>query len=141
MIMKRRKFLALAGVGGLMAALVSGKFFSTTFEDSVVHAIKRELDFLNLDEKGLTSFARDFAIGKARNYQLIIKGYSLLGISSSHSGKIHHLVSTYMLSSDFFLNKMDEKRIIRYVGLYDPYLRPCAHPFSALRDENNTAPV
>jgi len=27
---------------------------------------------------------------------------------------------------------MDEKRAIKYVGLYDPYLRPCQNPFSSL---------
>ena len=67
---------------------------------------------------------------KDRNYKFTMKGYSLFGINSAKSGKVHQLVTAYLLSSDFFQNKMDEKRTIKYVGLYDPYSRPCSHPFS-----------
>jgi hypothetical protein len=39
------------------------------------------------------------------------------------------LVSTYLLSSDFFLNGADESRKINYVAYYDP-MRPCQNPFA-----------
>jgi hypothetical protein len=128
--MKRRKFLALAGIGGAIAAIASFRFITSPFENVAKGIIKSELDYLKLDEEGLDKFVSDYTKLKDRNYKLTMKGYSLFGINSAKSGKVHQLVSAYLLSSDFFQNNMDEKRTIRYVGLYDPYSRPCSHPFS-----------
>ena len=134
--MKRRKFLTIAGLGALIGAVGSDKFMATTFETSTARLIKEELAFLQLDDDGVRAFTRDYAKLKRNEFKVIVKGYSFLGISSSQSGKIHHIVSTYLLSSDFFINKMDEKRVIKYVALYDPYRRPCVHPFSHLQMGN-----
>lgn len=128
--MKRRKFLIAAGAGTLLAALATGKFLTTSFEDSAETLIRRELGFLKLDDAGIKAFAADYANAKDRLYKMTVKGYSFLGIDSHQSGKIHELVSSYLLSTDFFANRMDELRVIKYMGLYDPYLRPCAHPFT-----------
>lgn len=128
--MKRRKFLAIAGVGGVLAAFASFKFITDPFDKVAKGIIKAELDYLELDEAGLDQFVAEYSKLKDRNYKLTMKGYSLFGINSTRSGKVHQLVSAYLLSSDFFQNKMDEKRVVKYVGLYDPYSRPCAHPFS-----------
>jgi hypothetical protein len=59
-----------------------------------------------------------------------MRGYSFFGINASQSGKVNQLLTAYLLSTDFFTNKMDESKTIKYVGLYNPYTRPCAHPFS-----------
>ena len=128
--MKRRKFLTIAGVGAFITALASGKFLTTSFEESAVRIIRHELDFLKLDEEGLNTFIRDYSALKDRNYKLIVKSYGLLGIGSQRSGKIHQMLTTYLLSTDFFVNKMDQSRVIKYVGIYDPYIRPCTHPFT-----------
>ncbi len=131
--MKRRKFLTVAGIGGAIAALASFKFFTTSFEHAAVALIKEDLDFLILDQEGVEKFVYEHAKNKNRIYKLSLKGYQFLGVSSSRSGKIHQLVSNYLLSTDFFLNKMDETRIVKYVGFYSPYLRPCSHPFSHIQ--------
>lgn len=128
--MKRRKFLTIAGIGGAIAAFATGKFFTTTFESSIAGLVRDELGFLNLDEEGLDRFARDYAKTASRKFKIIVKGYNLLGIGASQSGKVHHIVSSFLLSSDFFTNKMDEKRVVKYIALFDPYLRPCTHPFA-----------
>jgi hypothetical protein len=128
--MKRRKFLAIAGVGGVLAALASFKFITLPFESVAKRIIISELDYLKLDEEGLDKFVADYTKLKDRNYKLTMKGYSLFGINSAKSGKVHQLVSAYLLSTDFFQNKMDQTRTVKYVGLYDPYTRPCSHPFS-----------
>lgn len=133
--MKRRKFLTIAGIGGAIAAVASGKFLTTTFESSVAGLIRDELGFLRLDEEGLNKFANDYSRTASRKFKIIVKGYNLLGIGASKSGKVHHIVSTYLLSSDFFINKMHEKRVIKYIALFDPYLRPCAHPFSYFQNK------
>ena len=39
------------------------------------------------------------------------------------------LVSTYLLSTDFFWNGSDESRTVNYVAYYDPN-RPCHNPFA-----------
>ena len=138
--MKRRKFLTIAGIGGVIAAVASGKFLTTSFEDSISSLIQDELSFLKLDEQGLKDFSNDYALTVSRKFKLIVKGYSLLGISAQRSGKVHHLVSTFLLSSDFFINRMDESRVIKYVALFDPYLRPCTHPFSHLQNGDAKLP-
>lgn len=129
--MKRRKFLTIAGIGALVTAIASGRFLSMPFEDSAASIVRKQLDYLKLDEEGLNRFAKEYSIAKDRKYKLTLKGYNLLGIDASQSGKIHQMVTTYLLSTDFFANGMDESRTIKYLAMYDPYLRPCAHPFSA----------
>jgi hypothetical protein len=136
--MKRRTFLTIAGIGSAVAAFASFKFFTTPFDKSAQAIIEEELPFLKLDPEGIAAFLKDYDKGRDRLYQWTIKGYGLLGITSAQSGKIHQLVSNYLLSTDFFQNKMDESRVIRYVALYDPYLRPCAHPFSHLQYPEET---
>ena len=120
----------MAAVGSGMIALGSARFLTTSFQEAAERLITRELHFLTLDPAGVRNFVRDYAKSKDSRYKLILKGYSLVGISSSQSGKIHQLVTNYLLSTDFFSRNMDESRVIHYVGLYDPYLRPCSHPFA-----------
>ena len=128
--MKRRKFITIAGISGVaMAAIGTLKFFTTPFEGAAFRLIIAELGFLKLDHSGVKKFVTAYAENKDRRYKWAVKGYQLLGIRSANSGKVHQLVSTYLLSTDFFRNEMDESRVIRYVGLYDPYQRPCANPF------------
>lgn len=131
--MKRRKFFTLAAVGTGIITLGSTAFLVTPFEDAVETLIARELNFLKLDPAGVRRFVQDYGKSKDRRYKLIVKGYSLAGITSSQSGKIHQLVSTYLLSTDFFSNNMNQERVINYVGIYDPYVRPCTHPFTHRR--------
>lgn len=137
--MKRRRFLITAGLGGAVVALTFGKFFTTPFEEAAEIIIRRELYFLRLDGQGLKNFAADYSAAKHRNYKLIVKGYSLIGISAAQSGKVHQLVSQYLLSTDFFRNRMDESRLIKYLALYNPYTNPCAHPFSAAQHPDSNA--
>lgn len=120
----------IAGAGTVITALASAKFLTTSFEDSAEHLIRKELKFLKVDDEGIRAFVKDYGAARDRYYKLVLKSYSMLGIDSSQSGKVHQLVSTYLLSTDFFLNRMDESLVVKYVGLYDPYLRPCTHPFA-----------
>lgn len=136
--MKRRKFLTLAGIGSAFMAVASLKFFTTSFDNAAVALIKGELEFLKLDPEGVIKFVQEHAKNKNRSYKLTLKGYHFLGVSSSKSGKIHQLVSNYLLSTDFFLHKMDETRVVKYVGFYDPYIRPCTHPFSHIQYPEQT---
>jgi hypothetical protein len=128
--MKRRKFIALSTLAGLAAGITSFRFITKSFEEAAADLIRKEVPYLKLDEEGLQKFVSDFSKRKDTRYRFTMRGYSFLGIDSSQSGKVNQLVTAYLLSSDFFSKGMDETRTIKYVGLYDPYLRPCAHPFS-----------
>jgi hypothetical protein len=128
--MKRRKFLTIAGIGSAVAALTSFKFISTSYEEAAVTIIEKELSFLKLEREGIEKFIADYSKTKNSGYRLAIRGYSFFGVKASQSGKVNQLVTGYLLSTNFFVNKMDEKREVKYVALYDPYARPCSHPFS-----------
>jgi hypothetical protein len=128
--MKRRKFLAIAGIGGLFASLVSFRFVNTSFEEAAEKLIVKELDFLNLDRSGVRKFVNEYAKSTNSRYRLTMKGYSFMGLNADQSVKVNQLINAYLLSTDFFTNKMDESRVVKYVELYNPYLRPCANPFT-----------
>lgn len=131
--MKRRNFLTIAGIG-VVASAVSLKFFTEPFEHAAVAMITKELKFLKLDRKGVEQFVEAYSQNKDEFYKLTMKSYRVIGVRASQSGKIHQLVSLYLLSTDFFMHKMDESRIIKYVSLYNPFIKPCCHPFSHLQD-------
>ena len=126
--MKRRKFLTIAGLGGLLAGVGA---FGFAFQNAVERIIVSELSFLKLDKEGVARFVADYTKSMPSKSKLMLKGYSFLGVSTRKSQKINNLINAYLLSTDFFMNKMDEGRTIKYIGLYDPYQRPCAHPFSS----------
>lgn len=128
--MNRRTVLTIAGVAGGIAALSSVGLLSADFESAVARVLKRHLGFLKLDREGLHKFAVDFAQTQGDRYKMAVVAYSFLDIKPTQSEKIRYLISQYLLSTDFFPNKMNEAREVKYIGLYDPYRRPCAHPFA-----------
>lgn len=136
--MKRRKFLTIAGLGG---ALLGAGAFAFTFQNAVERIIINELSFLKLDKDGVARFVADYTKSMPSKAKLMLKGYSFLGLSTRKSQKINSLVNAYLLSTDFFMNKMDESKTIKYIGLYDPYQRPCAHPFSSSQYPSEVAGI
>jgi hypothetical protein len=127
--MNRRNFIVTGILGG--AAAITGLCFASwTFETAAAGLITKHLPFLTIDKKGLQQFVKDFSQRKNASYRIAIKGYSLLNLGPERSGKIELLISTFLLSTDFFQNGAREDSIVRYVGLYDPHSRPCNHPFA-----------
>ncbi|SRR5690606_4079686 len=128
--MKRRSFL-LIGAGGLFgAAAISLRLASKSFEESGAAIIKRELPGLKLADEGIRRFMADYGKLKDDNFKRTIQLYRVLGVNAQRSGKVHELVTQYLLSTDFFVRGMDERKVVRYVSYYNPYQRPCSHPFS-----------
>jgi hypothetical protein len=128
--MNRRLFLTLAGAGTALAAIPGMAFISAPYEKSVKGLILKELSYLKIDEAGLEQFVQDFSISKNNDYRLKIRGLYIARIKANQSRTVEDLVKAYLLSTDFFSNKMDEQKTVNYLGLYDPYKRPCANPFS-----------
>ncbi len=137
--MKRRKFLTIAGIGGLLVGTFSFRFFSESFEEAGAKIIRRELPFLQLDPEGVWNYMEAYGRTQDDGYKRAIRLYRLIGVDSTRSGKVHQLVSHYLLSTDFFIKGGDESRLVRYYRLYNPYVAACAHPFSHLRFPDNTA--
>lgn len=136
--MNRRKFLKITGLSGAAILAVPGiGYITTSVQDAAVGIIKNELHYLHLEEAGIEQFVADYYrnhyINQNFSAKLKIRSYYYFHVKPEKSYMVQELVDNYLLSTDFFLNKMDESREVKYVGLYHPYQRPCAHPFSALQ--------
>jgi hypothetical protein len=130
--MQRRKFLTLLSLGVTAAVVPTIGFSSVSTKKAAVGIIMNEFSYLTLDEQGVEQYV-DAYFKYDRftpHLDVKLKSYYLLGVKSNRSSIIDSLAKKYLLSTDFFLNKMDESRTIKYVGFYNPYQFPCANPFS-----------
>ena len=134
--MRRRNFLKVAGLGTAAVALPTVGAYSTPLEKTTADIIMNQFSFLKLDKKGVQQFVADYyqLEGTSRSpiARLKMKLYDVFKVSSDRSQLVRGITTLYLVSSDFFQNKMDESRIVRYKGIYNPYKTPCANPFSSL---------
>ncbi len=109
-------------------------FGSVSAQAAATGIIMKELNYLTLDKPGVEQYAADYLRyeNSTPQIQTKLKLYYLSGIGSNKSSIISSLVEKYLLSTDFFLNKMDESRTVKYAGYYNPYKSPCTNPFSSL---------
>jgi hypothetical protein len=135
-MIKRRYF-----VFSTIAGLIGLRFATISDASSIVAVLRKRLNYLRLDDVGLQRFAQDLAA----QHQLASSHLKLVGAAGplyTHmpttgrnliSNGIRHgeerIITTYLLSSDFFINGSDELRVVRYLGFYDP-LRACSNPFA-----------
>jgi hypothetical protein len=144
MISRRR--LIMGGLGAVgVAGLGAWGLGRLGFQVEIASILRRRLGFLKLDEGGIRVFAKDQTramFGKKiptwnrLRYHLTASGassfkrfYRSTDTRSRFARFEDTLVSTYLLSSDFFWNGSDESRKINYVAFYDPN-RPCHNPFA-----------
>jgi hypothetical protein len=139
----RRRFL----LGSLAIVAVAGVgvigFGPMGAESHIVSVVRRRLSFLKLDEAGLRAFAKDQVNAllakrptwnrlKYHYLALFSKQFTRYNRSNDRRSRRERMednfASTYLLSSDFFVNGADESRVVQYVSFYDP-LRPCGNPF------------
>jgi hypothetical protein len=143
-ISRRRLIVGGLGAVGAMGLGVWG-VGRLGFQMEVVSILRRRLGFLKLEEGGVRAFAKDqtratfdkkiptwnrlryhFVASNASSF----KRFSRSTDMRSRMGTFEDtLVSTYLLSSDFFWNGSDESRKVNYVAYYDP-IRPCHNPFA-----------
>ncbi|MBL6448899.1 hypothetical protein JMN32_21485 [Fulvivirga sp. 29W222] len=140
----RRKFLWIALL--TVIAAVIGTVAILDFNTVVIKMLKHDLAHLKVDETSYETFVREaeqkqhwqgkFFDWKKR--QLVRFSYMVDAILPSFPYKYKYLqyrsdiVGDFLLSTDFFINKMDRDKTVTYIGLYNPYLRPCSNPFSNL---------
>jgi hypothetical protein len=143
-MIKRRQFL----LGGLAVVGIAGLgvigFGRGAAQAKIATLVRSRLSFLRLEEAGLQAFAHDQVAAllakrptwnRMKYHFLSVFSKSLTRYNTSSDRRTRserladNLASTYLLSSDFFLNKADPSRVVEYLNLYDP-LRPCGNPFA-----------
>jgi hypothetical protein len=144
MISRRR--LIMGGLGAVgVAGLGAWGLGRLAFQREIASILHRRLGFLKLDESGVRAFAKDqtnatfnkkIPTWNRLRYHLLASGTSSYkrfyrsADSRSRIGRFEDtLVSTYLLSSDFFWNGADESRRVNYLAYYDPN-RACQNPFA-----------
>jgi hypothetical protein len=138
--MRRRTFL-VAGAAAV-STFAAWELFGANAVDVIKMMVAKRLDYLTLDPKGVQRFAQDMAalhvISRPRiqTLSLIKPAYSQFALSSGHGRFAYMLrhgedriVSTYLISSDFFINGADESRVVKYMGMPSP-LHACGNPFA-----------
>jgi hypothetical protein len=133
--MQRRKFLTLLGLGATTAVVVpTVGFASVSAKEAAVNIIMREFSYLVLDKQGVEKFVDNYLESDTFTPHLDVKlkSYYRLGIRSNRSSVINRITNKYLLSTDFFINNMDEDKEVKYLGFYNPHRSPCANPFSNL---------
>ena len=144
MINRRQLLWGGLGVVGILGLGVFGLGRVAT-ESEIVAVLRRRLSFLQLDQDGLHAFAADQVAAwldkrmptwNRLRYHLqssVAPSFQRFFRSTDRRSRVDKaedsLISSYLLSGDFFLNGADESRVVRYVALYDP-LRPCGNPFA-----------
>ncbi|AHM63597.1 hypothetical protein D770_26770 [Flammeovirgaceae bacterium 311] len=130
--MQRRKFLKLTGLSAVALAIPGVGMGAISTEQAIAGILKNEFDYLELDDKGLKQFVKDFLEfrGHGKYVHVKVRTLYLFRVKAAESSLVDRLAREYILATDFFINKMDESKTVKYIGLYDPYKRPCANPFT-----------
>jgi hypothetical protein len=149
--MKRRNVLLL-GLGAL-CGVSAWRFSKSSSESAIVKILHKRLDYLHLDAAGVQRFARDLSARhevsplQLRAVDSMSAVYSNMKLSADNRlqrlvgwGE-DRIVTSYLVSSDFFRNGADMTRTVNYLGLYDPFI-PCGNPFArAMIGPNPSYPV
>ncbi len=142
--MTRRRFII--GLLALAVVFIGGAILVIPFEKVVGKILRTQLSFLKLENAAVDSFTRDMASSgyyekKSFDWkkQLFVRIYHffenpLIPIPGRgrYDAYCTFFVNDFLLSTDFFLNKMDESKTVTYIALFEPYKRPCSNPFSNL---------
>jgi len=131
-MMNRRKFIILTGMGTGSVVIPASIFFvSGTVKKYASLLINKQLVYLKLERGSVDKYVNDYF--KDNNdivFKVKWKAMYYLNLNWEDSDQLLELIKYYLLSSDFFINKMDENKIVRYLGLYNPYKSPVPNPFS-----------
>jgi len=139
--MKRETFLKILGGVAVLGAV--SYIAVPSFEEMLLKVLKADTKGLNIDEKVFTTYLEDYKKEnplrfKSSKQQFIQASYifDYPFVPNPYKHKYQQfrslLIGNFLLSTDFFTNKMDLSKKINYVGVYNPHLRPCANPFSYL---------
>lgn len=140
----RRKFIKLILLA--VTAVLAGTLVIFDFNKVVVQMLKKDLVHLKINPDSFEKFVKeadekDHWAGKFFDWkkkQFVRFGFIVDSLLPSFPYKYKYvqyrsdIVGDFLLSTNFFMNKMDSSKTIDYIGLYNPYARPCSNPFSNL---------
>jgi hypothetical protein len=142
--MRRRNFIWLLATGAAGVA-AGGYIFFENFEVLVRKVIIKDTSSLNISIEEIDKYLLASRKNKSlvsglpfSNQQLLKWHYHLdnplfsLPYTTKYKIDRSRIVGDFLLSTDFFINKMDPKKPVKYVNVYDPYQKPCSNPFSNL---------
>lgn len=140
----RRKFLKLGIAGATVAPIAYlGYKIMSPLQKSIFDILKQDLNGLKVNENDILKFADQAAVenpwGFSASKCKFISLYNSLNFKwfplpykYKYDQYRADIVGRFLLSTDFFINKMDESKNITYIGIiYSPYKTPCSNPFSA----------
>jgi hypothetical protein len=142
--MERRKFIRLVGVGTGMVIVPPGLYFVAPGVKAYAELIlKKELFYLKMEPKGLKQYIEDYFAATGNNLLSTIKWKMLYFMNAGweKSDRISDLMKYYLLSSDFFIHKMDESKEVHYLGLFNSYKSPMPNPYSFILYPPETIPA
>jgi len=142
--MKRRGFIGLA-IFAAAGATAGGLIYKERFEGLAKKIILKDTASLKIApeeiDKFFTDASRDGLWDKLFPFshkQLLKWHYHLdnglfkLPYATNYNVYRSKIVGTFLLSTNFFKNKMDPNKPVKYEYLFDPYKYPCSNPFSNL---------
>lgn len=109
----------------------------SVMSSTIQSIVKRELNYLKIDPKGLAQFSDDyirfieqFSMLGEQKFRLNIAGEYMFNKNAQNSTVVEGIVKRFLLSTDFFTNRMDESKLVKYQGLHDKNKAACFNPFS-----------
>ncbi|WP_152267915.1 hypothetical protein [Agriterribacter humi] len=142
--MKRRNFIWLLTTGAAGVA-AGGYIFFENFEVLVRKIIIKDTSSLSISTEEIDKYLLASRENKSlvnalpfSNQQLLKWHYHFdnplfsLPYNTKYEIDRSRIVGNFLLSTDFFINKMDATTPVKYIGIYDPYQKPCSNPFSNL---------
>ncbi len=140
----RRRFLGYLGIG--FVAGISGYVLYNDFERILFKILKKDLHQLSFDDSLIHTFIKDARENQhwekkffdwKRQYFLRFGSFmDSMSIPYPYKYKYNqykaNIIGDFLLSTDYFMNQMDNTKPLSYIGLYNPYKRACSNPFSNL---------
>lgn len=140
-MINRRSLVKVAAITPLLVA--SGVYFTKkSYQQLIEEAVRSKLSYLQIDPNGLKQFAVDYAKLYPKDSMTTtgIDAATRLTVVGVHEAHLIDRVDyfrtfvsrIFLKSSDFFINKEDESKVVNYIGIRfsDPYTAPCFNPFA-----------
>lgn len=144
--MKRRKFIQI--ISGFSLVSIGSYAAFPTFEEVAKKIIKKATSELKVNDDQIDKFIKEaheehywhqFSLLKKefiKAHYLLEDGIVHIPYSSKYRQYKNKIIGQFLLSTDFFLNKMDTHKKITYLSFYNPYKSSCGSPFSNLYYNN-----
>lgn len=140
--MKRRTFIK-AGVA--LGVVSMGSYFALPrFRDAVLKILKQDTGKLIMLSGAYEQFVAEatreqfwVSFSLSKKVLIILHTYggilrSVLPLANKYQNYRGQIVGRFLLSTDYFTNKMNSTERVTYIAFYNPYKQPCSSPFSTI---------